>query len=312
MRPLHLCSRIFMAVSCLLLIGSATTSAQRRRPSNESPRKLTLDEEARQEAEKYWEHTFARCGDSFIAKSFYDRDDLAKVSPVNVTLYLGKDIFGYRILELKGRQIITEGSAPREVPLSEADILNGVKAPTPGHGLQWSGHTTFRWRVGRVATHNVDDPPGKLTWSQWADFGDAPTVNMDKRDGRWNFSSGGVNLTVGGVEVRFRRVPVKCDLSDVETAGTNPKASTLQGPTLPNTATMSVADCADKVQQVSESTEGTTHITEWSVQTSEPELNTHIRIGMHETVAMAYLNAGKMFSDFHRETVETRPPLLKS
>jgi hypothetical protein len=125
---------------------------------------------------------------------------------------------GYTVYEFKGILIETKGQRVEQSPLSAADVLNGVKRET--NGPIWNGNSYLQYNVARMGTHSDGDLPGKLSWSPWED-GRAGTiwyrlqrgVKVDKTAGRWSFSDSYYS------NMPKFRVPVKCDLSDIDSAG---------------------------------------------------------------------------------------------
>ena len=172
-------------------------SAQRRR--NQS-RRLTIDEEAQQQAASYWNSVLTPCGDSYYTKMFYeDFQTGGNLSP---------SMQGYWIYQFKGISIRTEGQKS-EQRLSEADILNGRKPS----GETWSGKSILQYRVARLGRHEPDASASDLYWSQWSQNSiPVRIVNIRGSRGDWHF-----NPPTGGPPIHYTRV--KCDLSDIQTAG---------------------------------------------------------------------------------------------
>jgi hypothetical protein len=201
--------RLYIRACALLSVGvllgnlQLQSLGQRKKPTTATQRatpKRSLDEEGRQEAEKYWHGVLTLCGDSYYIKSFADPQPAKRFGVPN-------EIKGYRIFQLKGISITSEGQAVQPTRLSEADLLNGVKQSRSGEGLQWVGKSTLWARVGRTGRHEeVDTPEERLSWNKWSDQGNYLLVNVEKRDGKWSFSS-----TIGAGYTRFF-APITCGL----------------------------------------------------------------------------------------------------
>src|SRR5438874_1268072 len=138
----------FVALVILTLLA-LPLSAQRNKRSQS--RRLSIDEEAMQQATKYWDRVLTPCGDSYYTKMFYEGAQTGgNLSP---------SMQGYWIYQFKGISIQTQGQKA-EQRLTEADILNGRR---PG-GEGWFGKSTLQYRVARLGRHEHEAAPLNLYW----------------------------------------------------------------------------------------------------------------------------------------------------
>ncbi len=183
---------LIVSIAVMLLLSNVTKMNAQRHRTGQPRAGLSLDEEARLEADKYWRRVLTKCGDSFYTKSYVEGDQ-DRLSP---------SMRGYWIFQMKDISISTQGQARPEVKLSRADILNGAKAPRVGEGTEWSGTTTLSVAVARTGHHENEDPEQKLTWNKWAE-NSRVIVNVEKTDGTWHFYRVG---TFGGPQGLLERV----------------------------------------------------------------------------------------------------------
>ena len=121
---------------------------------------LSLDEQARQQADKYVMKKYKQCGDSY-----YTRDPHA-----------GGSYYEFK----NGPQITVNGGTPQ---LSPAERLNSSQA-----GVEWDGQISVFFGLARQYT-TTSDTWGNQGWTKWSDMRVPQSpIKMTKKNGHWYFS----------------------------------------------------------------------------------------------------------------------------
>lgn len=142
--------------------------AAQSQPVNQQP---SIQQEAYSQAEAFWKGMLTKCGDSYYW--FEGPEDINHPSG---TIYEGKGTY----------QVKVEGSPQQQRPLTQAEILNGVKPS----GVQYVGSTTVKFEVMREASTQTL-PPYIVRWGyqdegRWIDnFEFSRHLDLIKENGQW-------------------------------------------------------------------------------------------------------------------------------